>query len=161
LTPKDPYVASRCVEIELLLADAKGWAAHDEKLGAHLAAYLTVLITGVVEDCIEHLVLQTVSKTQDHEVRRFVGEVLGQRFRNPDWGKISGLLRQFSEEYQRQFTARIPHNSPAADALTSIVSYKNDLSHVGTWKLQLTVAEVDSYNHSIIPILEALEDILT
>ena len=71
------------------------------------------------------------------------------------------MLGQFSEAYQRTFTQRIPHNGTSADALKSIIDNKNNLAHVGTWKLQMTVADVDNYYHRIILILEALENILT
>ena len=161
MTLKDPYISQRCREIEGLLTDAAGWASSDEKLGAHLAAYLSVLITGMVEDCIEYLVSQRVGKTQDREVQDFVSETLRQRFRNPDRGRISDLLKQFSTSYQQRFAKRIPHDGSAATALRSIVENKNSLSHTGTWKLQMTVADADNYYHRILPILEALEDVLS
>jgi hypothetical protein len=158
--PNDPYVSGRCAEIERLMADAKGWAEQDERLGAHLAAYLTVLITGMVESCIEHLVMQRVGKAQDPEVSRYVSQALEQRFRNPDWSTISGLLRQFSDDYRREFAARIPPNSSGADALASIIGNKNEMSHVGSWKQQLTIGDVEGYYRRIVRVLAALEDIL-
>ena len=161
MTPNDLYVSDRCAEIERLLTDAKGWASQDERLGAHLAAYLTVLITGMVESCIEHLVMQRVGKAQDPEVVRYVSQVLEQRFRNPDWSTISGLLRQFSDEYRREFAERIPHDSQEAGALASIVNSKNELAHVGAWKQQLTIGDVEGYYRRIVRILQALEDILS
>ena len=161
MTLKDPSISQRCHEMEGLLADAAGWASRDEKLEAHLAAYLSVLITGMVEVCIEHLVSQRAGKAQDQEVQDFVSEALHQRFRNPDWGTINGLLGQFSTLYQQRFTERIPHDGSAATALNSIVDNKNSLSHTGIWKLQMTVADVDNYYRRILPILEALEDVLS
>lgn len=160
MTLQDSYIARRCGEIDVLLTAATNWASSNEKLGAHLAAYISVLIMGVIEDCIEYLVIQRVSKTQDPEIQHYVGKVLGERFRNPNWNSISGLLKEFSEDYQRKFTEKISHNGSEASALESIMKNKNSLAHVGTEKLQMSVSDVDGYYHRIIPILEVLEQIL-
>lgn len=157
---QDTYVANRCTEIEALLRDAASWASKDEKLGAHLAAYISVLTVGLLEDCIEYLVNQRTSKTNDNEVKSYVREVLHQRFRNPDYGAISGLLGEFSQEYKKAFADKIIHNGMEATALQGMLDNKNSLAHEGTDKLQMSIDDVDSYYHRIIPILEVLEQIL-
>lgn len=160
MTLTDPYIVKRCSEIEGLLVNAKVWASNDEKLGAHLAAYICVLILGVLEDCVEHLVGQRVDKTGDNEIRNYVVKVIDERFRNPDWGKISGLLGEFSQEYKTIFTHKIAHDGTEAIALQGIVDNKNSLAHAGTSKLNLTVTDVDGYYRRVVPILEVLEQIL-
>lgn len=160
MTLHDPHVIDRCAEIEGLLTEAAVWASQDAKLGAHLAAYITVLITGLLEDCIEYLVVQRVGKTQDSEVQNYVKAVIKERFRNPDWGAISGLLGQFSDNYKHEFGSKIRHDGSEADALNSIVTNKNSLAHIGTANLQVTVGNVDDYFRRIIPILEVVEQIL-
>ena len=129
----------------------------DAKLGAHLAAYISVLIIGVFEDCIEYLFVQRVHKTGDSEVENYIRRVIGDRFKNPEYSKISGLLKEFSEEYQKKFKARIAPDGSEATALESILGNKNSLAHVGTVKLQMTIREVDEYYQRLIPILEAVE----
>ena len=160
MTLTGSYIANRCSEIEGLLADAASWAKKDEKLGAHLAAYICILILGVLEDCVEHLVGQRVDKTGDNEIRNYIVKVIDERFKNPDWGKISGLLGEFSQEYKREFTDKIPHNSNEATALQDIITNKNSLAHTGTSKLNLTVMDVEGYYRRVVPILEVLEQIL-
>lgn len=160
MTFKDAYVADRCNEVQGLLEDATRWASIDEQLGAHLAAYISVLLTGVVEDCVEHMVAQRTERTNDSHLHHYVCLVLSQRFRNPNHGAISGLLKEFSDEYQRLFKERIPHDGKQAEALQAIVDNKNSLAHLGTRKLQLTVGDVRDYYGRILPILEALELIL-
>ena len=160
MTIHESYIVKRCDEINILLANAKVWASSNEKLGAHLAAYISVLIVGVMEDCIEHLIAQRVGKTGDREIANYIRKVLGERFRNPEYGSISGLLKEFSEEYQQRFRQKIPHDGSESTALASIVGNKNSLAHVGIEKLQMSVDDVDSYYHRIIPILEVLEQIL-
>ena len=157
---KNPYVLKRCTEIEGLLQYADAWSKKDAKLGAHLAAYICVLFLGVLEDCIEHLIAQRVDKTGDNEIRNYVVKVIKERFRNPDWGAISGLLGEFSQEYKTTFTHKIAHNGTEAIALQGIVDNKNSLAHVGTSKLNLSVKDVQDYYSRITPILEVLEQIL-
>jgi hypothetical protein len=160
VTLHDPYIVRRCSEIEGILVDATVWASSNEKLSAHLAAYISVLILGVLEDCIEHLVVQRVDKTGDGEIRNYMVKIIDERFRNPDWGSISGLLGEFSPAYKTTFTHKIAHDSAEATALQGIVDNKNSLAHVGTSKLNLSVADVDSYYRRVVPILETLEEIL-
>lgn len=160
MTCVEPYLIKRCEEIELLLKDASRWAASDEKVGAHLAAYITILIIGVFEDCIEHLFTQRVHKTGDVEVESYVVKVIGDRFRNPDYGAISGLLKEFSPEYQQKFRDKIAYDGKEATALESILSNKNSLAHCGTAKLEISIKEADEYFRRVIPILETIENIL-
>lgn len=157
--PRDPYLSNRCRELEELLNYAGAVAARDEKLGAHLANYLTVLITGVVEDCIEYLLLERAGRSGDTEVQNYVRENL-RYFRNPRVPEIVGLLNRFSQEYGRAFTGRIPPGGKEADALKSVVDNKDNLGHKGTWKLDMTVGDVDDYYRRVVSILEALEAVL-
>ncbi|GAH52530.1 unnamed protein product, partial [marine sediment metagenome] len=90
----------------------------------------------------------------------YVREVLHQRFKNPDWGAISGLLGEFSQDYKKVFADKIIHNGAEAFALQGMLDNKNSLAHEGTDKLQMSVNDVDNYYHRIIPILEVLEQIL-
>lgn len=143
------------------MADANVWTSRDARLGAVLAAYISVLIVGILEDCIEHLILVRVGKAGDNQIMNYVGKVLKDRFRNPDYGSISGLLGQFSEEYQRKFKGRIPPGGREGTALDSITENKNSLAHVGTWKYQMTVGDVEEYYRRIVPILGVMEEILT
>lgn len=160
MTSAGQHVANRSAEIQLLLSDAEAWASIDAKLGAHLAAYLTVLITGMVEDCIEKLVIQRGAKPGDIEIKNYISKSIEDGFRNPDHGKISGILKQFSTAYQDEFRLYVPHDGKAAEALNSIVENKNSLAHKGISSLQMTVRDVHDYYARIVPIFEALEKIL-
>ncbi len=160
MTFRDAYVAARCAEIQNLLDNAARWSSTDEELGAHLAAYISVLLLGVIEDCTEHLIAQRVARTKDAHVHHYVCLVLDQRFRNPDHGAISGLLKEFGDDYQTLFKDKFPHTGKEAEALQAIVDNKNSLAHVGTRKLEMTLADVADYCGRIVPILEGLEQIL-
>ncbi|OGP55547.1 MAG: hypothetical protein A2Y65_00890 [Deltaproteobacteria bacterium RBG_13_52_11] len=158
---KDPYVAGRCSELDILISDALSWADDDSKLAAHLAAYISVLIVGVFEDCIEHLIGSRAKKTEDHEIHNYIVRVTSQRFRNPSYAKIAEMLKDFSQAYQQTFKSTIAPNGNEADALQSLVDNKNALAHAGTAKLNLTLDDVSIYYRQSLPILQTLEQILT
>jgi len=156
--PRDSYVVSKCAEIEALLDEAVGWSKDDDKLGAHLASYITVLISGMVEDCIEFLVKQRAGKGGDFEVQELVGKLVDRQFRNPSHQQIRDMMRWFSEEYARSYHEKVPSDAP--DALGSIVANRISLAHTGTWKQQMTIGDVRNYFTRIMPILIAVEEVL-
>lgn len=160
MTCVEPYLIKRCEEIESMLGAASIWAKNDDKLGAHLAAYITILIIGVFEDCVEYLFTQRVRKTGDEQVENYVVKVISDRFKNPDHGAISGLLKEFSTNYQGQFKNEIAHDGKEATALESLLSNKNSLAHIGITNLVMSIKEVEEYFRRAIPILETLENIL-
>ncbi|MBI4337436.1 MAG: hypothetical protein HY683_06375 [Chloroflexi bacterium] len=141
------------------MADAKAWSSGNAKLGAYLAAYLTVLIAGVLEDCMEQLVVKRVGRTGDAEVGAFVQKSLKERFRNPNSDRISELLGSFSTQYRDAFKTRVP--SKQKESLNSIIANKNSLAHEGSWKLHVTLDDVDGYYRDVIPVLEAVEQVLS
>ena len=98
--PSDKYIADRFADISALIADAEAWGKLDPRLGAHLAAYVCVLLTGAIEDAIERIVSLRMASLGDREVGSYVIKIVGQRFRNPDWSTINGLLGDFSEDYK-------------------------------------------------------------
>ena len=158
MTPKDPYVAQRCAEIESNLVDAVNWSAADAKLGAYLAGYVTILISGVVEDCIEYLVKQRASRSNDPELIDFVSNLLGGSFRNPRSDHIASLLRRFSLGYEQRYHASVSVSS--REALGSIIANRLSLAHTGTWRQHTTIADVQGYFGRIVPILAVVEEIL-
>ena len=160
MTPQNPYVTNRCGEIDTLISDALRWSGNDSKLASHLAAYISVLIVGVVEDCIEYLIGARVKKTQDPEIHNYIVRVIAQRFRNPNYDKIAEMLNDFSKAYQETFKATIARDGSEADALQSLVDNKTALAHFGTTKLNLTLSDVKNYYRQSLTILETLEQIL-
>jgi hypothetical protein len=160
VTFSDPYITSRCNEVDVLIKDATSWASSDAKLGAHLATYLNVMILGVVEDCIEHLIENRAGKSGDIEIKAFVHKITDRQFRNPDYGAICELLKEFSDQYCNLFKSKIISNGSEATALQSVVINKNNLAHTGIFNLTMSLNDADNYFRRIIPVLKVLEQIL-
>ncbi len=157
---KDTYLVTRCGEISSVIKDAKSWAAKDAMLGAHLATYINVLIVGLMEDCIEYIVLQRAKRTKDPEVEKYIGALIKRHFRNPDYGAICSLLSQFSDAYVRQFQTNIKQTGAEAVALESIMMNKTNLAHQGIYNISIDVKDVDNYFQRIEPILGEVEQLL-
>jgi len=160
LSCRSPYIVNRCGEIDKLIGDSIAWSDNDPKLAAHLAAYISVLIVGILEDCIEHLVASRAGKANDPEIHNYIKKIISQRFRNPDYPKIADVLLDFSPAYRDTFKGHITPSGTEANALQSLVDNKNSLAHVGTAKLNLTLGDVRSYYNQSLLILQALENIL-
>ena len=155
---KSEYLLKRCLEVEAVLNKAKLWASQDPQLDGYLGGYFAVMISGVFEDCFEHLVYERASRTNDKELTSLVHELVDQTFRNPNAATILGFIKKFSIEYAQEYSSRIEFRH--SSALDSIVTDKNSLGH-GTLTRNVTISDVTDYFQRSIPILEALEEILS
>jgi len=155
---KDPYLRQRFADVDQSIVKAAGWGATDPELNAYLAGYLVVLISGVYEDCIEHLVNQRARRSNDQELSSYVRERTHRSFMNPNTQNIVSLLDRFSKAYKKSFVKRV--NSTSKAAIDSIVDNKNWLAHGDTGKLQVTVRDVSDYFRRSARAIEVLEDIV-
>ncbi len=156
--PQDAYVVDRCSEIEEMLQYATEKSKDDARLGGHLAGYISVLISGVVEDCIEHLVVQRARMSGDVQLQEFVRNSIGRLFRNPQSSDIADVLRNFSLEYRLSYQESL--NEEDREALNSIIKNRMSLSHEGLSQSHFTVTEVSSYFDHVQKILGVVEGIL-
>lgn len=156
--PKDNYVVDRCSEIEDRLRYAERKSKSDPELGAYLAEYISVLIAGVVEDTVEHLVIMRASKLRDPHIEEFVRSSIDMQFRSPKSRDISNVLKRFSAGYANSYDKVVSHE--AREALGSIVSNRMSLAHRGSPNSQFTVNDIRAYFGLIVGILEVVELIL-
>ena len=119
-----------------------------------------MLLTGAIEDAIERIVSLRMESLGDSAVERYVIKVVAQRFRNPDWAAISGLLGEFSEEYKRAWSIRFPPGDRVDESLRSILAIKNALAHTGSMTLYVTLRDVQTYYDDVLPAVDELEHIV-
>ena len=156
--PRDAYIAGRCSDIEDTLQYASDTSDDDSRLGALLAAYASVLISGVVEDCVEHMVIERARRTGDQYLQNFVKRAIDQQFRNPRSSDIANLLKRFGDGYATNFQDNVKQE--AREALDSIVNNRLSLAHQGELRTHLTVGDVQRYFTLVVGLLESVEDIL-
>ena len=160
MTISDSYVAARYAEIAALIDDLETRTAADGRLAAHMAGYLDVLVVGLVEDAIEHLLGERAARTGDAEIASYVRNRVAGAFRNPDWGAISGLLGQLSSKYKTQFASQIPSEGQVSETLRSLLANKHASAHVGTTNLYLTIPDIRNYLQRLEELFESVESIL-
>lgn len=153
-----PYVSQRFREIDLALVKASAWGQADPELSAYLAGYLVVVIAGVFEDCVEHLVCTRAGKAGDPYVETFIRSRVQQTFRNPNHKNVATLLADFGAVYKDEYKKQA--EDEAIEALNSIVTNKNSLGHQGVFKSQVTVSDVEGYFRRSSQIFDVLEDVL-
>ena len=132
----------------------------DANLGAHLATYINVLILGILEECVEYLVRERSKKPKDAEVEHYISKDIKDSFKNPDYGKICGVLGQFSDRYKAEFQNQFSAQCSEVVALESILTNKTNVAHYGLANLGLSVRDVEIYFQSVVRMLEKLEDLL-
>ena len=123
-----------------------------------MASYISVLISGVVEDCIEYLVVERARRTNDPELQEFVRASIDRQFRNPNSEAIVAMLGNFSADCQQKFRMTVPLNS--REALGSVIRNHLSLAHSGRNQSDFTVNDIKQYFNQIVEILEVVESIL-
>ena len=150
----DRQISNRLSEISALIVDAQKWAEQDARLDSHFAAYGCVLISGAIEDSIERIIALKMESLEDREAESYVIKVVGQRFRNPDWGSISGLLGDFSDAYKLAWVNQFPSGRRTDESLRSI---KNSLAHTRVNSRHVTLRDAQAYLNSVVPARNYLE----
>ena len=157
---KDQYLADKCQEIESLIKDSKIWAKTDEKLGAHLATYINVVILGILEDCIEYLVRARAKTSGDIGIENYISKDIKDSFKNPNYGNICSLLNKFSDIYSRKFQMKYNKGCLEYDALEGLLINKTNVAHYGLANLKLSVGDVENYFKGAVNVLGEIEDLL-
>ena len=158
--PNDSQISNRFSEIAKFISDAQYWAQADPRLDSHFAAYACVLLSGAIEASVERIIALKMQTIGDHETANYVIRVLGERFRNPDWGTINGLLGQFSSAYRASWTNQFPPSGRTQNSLESINVIKNSLAHTGAASRHVTLLDVQSYLNDVIPAIDHLEQLM-
>lgn len=128
----------------------------DAEIASYLSSFLAVMVCGVYEDCIEHLICQRAAKAQDTEVYQYIKSTIAESFRNPKFVCIVEILTKFSRGYADALKNNIEHKSKVA--LDSIVDNKNAIAHGRP--SNVTISDIKDYHNRCIPIFELLENIL-
>lgn len=157
---RSPYVISRFGEIDSAINKAKGLAGtvSDAEVHAFLARYIVVFASGIYEDCIEHLFTEFAKKYGNAEIGFFMSKMLHFHFRNPEYGALKGWLKYINSDYGDELDRKLTGTLGCKDALDSVVNNKNDVAHGRS--CSATLGDVEMYHQRVLPIFDAVEDIL-
>jgi hypothetical protein len=154
---KNQYLNSKFSDIDAKFKKARKFSKNNPEIAAMLSSYLVVSISGVFEDCVEHLFIERVrTVTSDNEIVNLIKELIGQRFRNPNYKEIKGFLGYLDPNYERILDSKI--NEKNEFGLNSIVTNKNQVAHGGI--SNATIQDVETYYKDALKIFKELENIL-
>jgi hypothetical protein len=150
------YIQNKFTNIEESIAKAKTTVT-DPAIAAMLSGYLIVYISGVYEDCIEHLFIQRARKNNDVELEGFIKSAINVQFRNPRFEKIQNLLGWLNPAYKIEMSKRVEQTNIAA--INSIVENKDCIAHGKTFS-NATINDISTYYSNAKKIFEVLDDII-
>lgn len=150
-----PYVVGRFAYVDGVIAKCLANSS-DVELASYFSAFLVVLLSGMYEDCVEHLLALRAAKAGDVELAQYVSKTIGEIFRNPTFGKIVEILGKFSQQYADQLRTSVQPQD--AQALDNVVSNKNLIAHGRP--SQATLRDVEKFHKSVSVIFGSLEVIL-
>ncbi len=129
----------------------------DDYTKSHIAKYLTVLCSGILEDIIKNFVIELARRANiKNEVNDFVFKQIQSSFRNPDYDNLKSFLKKFNKDWVKRLSDGIEEKNK--DALTSIVNNKNLIAHGESSTITLSMVK-QHYEDSKI-IIEQLDSII-
>lgn len=126
-----------------------------DKEKSYLAKFLVVFVCGIYEEAIESIMNDRISKLRSGRLSKYFSIHLDATFRNPDIGKITGLLGMFDDSWKNVIQSLPNH---AKTAFESIVTNKNAVAHGQPCNITLDDV-IDFYNNSK-PVIEEVDRIL-
>lgn len=151
----NPKLLQQKQEIDNLFGQVTGFTG-DPYVKSMLTYYLCVRISGFLENCVRTILTDYAdSRTKDY-VRTYVTGQF-ERFPNPTFEHICRTIRDFSDQWQKDFKAGIP--SRIRHSLDSINVNRNAIAHGGT--STITVGQLFGYYQDVILLIEQLEQICT
>ena len=156
MSMKNQYLNGKFSDIDEELKKAEEFSKSDSKIASMLSSYLVVAISGIFEDCVEHLFIERVNKTNDNEIENLVKELIHQDFRNPEYAEIKKFVSYLSSKYGKDLRTKIDDKN--ITGLNSIVTNKNQVAHGGI--SNATIKDIRTYYKSALRIFEELEKIL-
>jgi hypothetical protein len=152
---KSEYAKSKLDFLDALFLDFEDQQI-DEYLRSHLAKYLTVLISGIYEDVIEHLILELAQRQNTaKELKEFIRNQVDWSFKNPKSENILKFLRRFSPDWAGQYKNSTTPSQ--RDSLDAIVDNKNLIAHGNS--SEITFSDIKRYyddSKNILVFLDAL-----
>ena len=105
------------------------------ELMSHFARYLSVLVSGHVEQSVKELVTEYVRVRAEAKVQRYVGNQLN-KLQNINQDKLRQLVESFNPEWWQKITADRVDELAALDSVTAV---RNSVSHGGDSGITLLI----------------------
>lgn len=129
----------------------------EEELQSHVAKYLTVLISGMYEDIIKHIVKEYIQKEVNAlQIENFMNNTIDKSFRNPDHQNLKGFFNRFDKDWMKKLDEKLEGKD--IDALDSIVNQKNLIAHGRN--SNITLEDIKKYYESSKNIIIEIDSLI-
>jgi hypothetical protein len=157
---RSQHVTSRLAEIAGAISKANyvAQASGDPEVQAFFARYIVVFAAGIYEDCIEHLFVEFAKKNGNSNIALFFSKMLDAHFRNPHYNNLKGFLNCLNPNYGDQLDQMLVGTPGSKEALTSVITNKNEVAHGKP--CTATLRDAEEYHTKALSVFDALENIL-
>ena len=143
-------------EVEIAIYDIKQIKGKTPKSESYFARFLVVYIAGVYEEIIEIIINEWATKFSSTTISDFFEKYLDRMFRNPNIDNVKKILGNINPTWAARLESILTQEEK--DALNSIVTNKNYLSHGQT--CLVTLMEVEQYYFKSKPVLQKIDNII-
>lgn len=148
-------IAVRLQDVESAFNLARKYADESDEL-AHWVRYLCVLVSATLQSAIQSILNEHVRTAGSPvSVQRFVGYQLD-RTRNPSRDEIIRIHRQFDAQWGQATKEFIIDEK--ADAIRSVVSNRNAVSHGGT--CNATIGDLSTWFEEVKQVITFCHDLV-
>lgn len=155
MTMRSQYLKDKFGIIRDNFKKAKSISKSDPKIASMMSSYLVVFISGIYEDCIEHLFIERAGKNKDIEIKNLVKVLIDQQFRNPNYKNIKKLVGALDPKYDGILRKEIVDKN--INGIDSIVNNKNKIAHGES--SNATLNDIITYHKDALKIFGELEKI--
>ena len=156
------------VEVQKLLDDCASELSHVKIIidglgvASNIAPYLTkyslIRACGTIEQAFKSIICDFCSRRSKKQIKRFLEQHVRDSSLNPSYSNICKLLKEFDEDWWKQFKTSI-NNSPDKTAWTtslqSLVDARNNFAHGGN--PSASIGDVIIYYQHSRSVIEELD----
>jgi hypothetical protein len=127
---------------------------YDEEVVSHLARYLCVLTSGLVEECLRHMISEYVRDHANEVVARFAQQRID-RITNLNEERLGQLIGAMRPEWRDRFFAEV--TDAQRGAITSVTADRHLIAHGRSVAVSLN--QVRAYYDRVVEVLEWFESV--
>lgn len=129
-----------------------GRSISDIEMQSHWSRYLCVLVSGFLENSVEHCLSEYSRRVTNVAVSNYVSAKL-RGFQNPKMGAILELLGSFNPDWKAQ--VEVATQGQLSDSVNSIVGNRHKIAHGES--VSLSLSSITAYYKDAVVVIELLE----
>lgn len=144
----------RHLQLNALFRQVEEAAAGNQELYAHWAKYLTVLVSGFIEECVEEIFSNYVDNCSNAKTACFVKSSIAGMRSNPNYDKLRKIVSKFDANWARSLD-EYSKQEGRQDALNSVMNVRHAVAHGRD--TGITMSSLRSYFDKCVDMLIFIE----